>query len=201
MEHAEVNEEEAAASASTSTSSRPAPQGNLGREQILDYIVDIFLRTLEIGGYKHFVRCYKHLYKSQPELTKCIYNQFLSHLQSSVQGEIRELKEEGNLTVLFQSLDELIEGAKGRETPAWRPSGIPEEDARSVVVPYLLKQRKFLQKALKEKEKVNAKLAQTVLTGRKKIEDLQEEIRKRKEEWQAIAEEGRKVVSVLHELH
>uniref|UniRef100_A0A8D2J0Q6 Polyamine modulated factor 1 n=1 Tax=Varanus komodoensis TaxID=61221 RepID=A0A8D2J0Q6_VARKO len=151
--------------------------------------------------YQQFVKCYKRLYKAQPELTKCVYDQFVSHLQSSVQEEIQELKEEGNLTVLFESLDRLVGGAKGRETPAWRPRGVPEEDVRSGVVPYFLKQRKLLQRALKEKEEGNAQLAQAVLAGRKKMESLQEEIQKRKEAWQEIAEEGQKVVNMFDELH
>ncbi|XP_020670917.3 polyamine-modulated factor 1 [Pogona vitticeps] len=178
----------------------PASQGNLGREQILDFIVDSFLRTLETGGYHTFAKCYKRLYKAQPRLTKCVYDQFISHLQSSVREEIQELKQEGNLEALFESLDKLVEEAKGRDTLAWRPSGIPEADVRNVVVPYLLKHREFLQRALKKKEESNARLAEAVLAGRKKIADLQEEIQKRKEAWQAVAADGRKTVSTLDEL-
>uniref|UniRef100_A0A670JUA2 Polyamine modulated factor 1 n=1 Tax=Podarcis muralis TaxID=64176 RepID=A0A670JUA2_PODMU len=135
-------------------------------------------------SYHRFAKCYSRLYKVQPELTKCVYNQFIAHLQTSFREEIQDLKEEGNLSVLFKSLDELAEEAKKRSTPAWRPSGIPEEDIHSAVVPYLLKQRRFLQKAIKEKEEANSRLAEAVLAGRKRIADLQEEIRKSKEEWQ-----------------
>uniref|UniRef100_A0A8D0DVN9 Polyamine-modulated factor 1 n=1 Tax=Salvator merianae TaxID=96440 RepID=A0A8D0DVN9_SALMN len=114
--------------------------------------------------------------------------------------EIQELKDEGNLTELLGSLDKLVEEAKQRELPAWRPSGLPEEDVRSAVVPYFLKQRKYLQKALKEREEGNATLARAVLAGREKIADLHEEIRRRKEEWQATVREGREIVNTLDEL-
>ncbi|XP_042295877.1 polyamine-modulated factor 1-like [Sceloporus undulatus] len=176
------------------------PEGTPSREQVLDFIVDSFLRTLETGGFQVFAKCYRRLYKTQPRLTKCVYDQFASHLQSSIRGEIQELKAEGNLKVLFESLDKLVEGAKERETPAWRPSGVPEADVRSVVVPYLLKQREFLQKALKEKEAGNARLAEAVLAGRKKIADLQEEIERRKAEWQAVVADGRRTISTLEEV-
>lgn len=36
--------------ATAASSPLPDPQGSLGREQILDFIVDSFLRTLETGG-------------------------------------------------------------------------------------------------------------------------------------------------------
>ncbi|KAJ7307557.1 hypothetical protein JRQ81_009583 [Phrynocephalus forsythii] len=192
----------ASASASASAPSCPlaASPGSLGRQQILDFIVDSFLRTLETGGYHMFAKCYKRLYKTQPCLTKCIYDQFTSHLQNSIREEIQELKQEGNLEALLESLDKLADDAKDRVTPAWRPSGIPESDVRNVVVPYLLKQREFLRRALKDKVEGNARLAEEVATGRKKIADLQEEIQKSKEAWQAVAADGRQTVRALDEL-
>ncbi|KFV01053.1 Polyamine-modulated factor 1, partial [Pterocles gutturalis] len=100
------------------------------------------------------------------------------------QEEIQEVKEEGNLDALFNSLDKIEEEAKSQEEPAWRPSGIPEEDVRSAVVPYLLKHRAYLQKILKEKEKENRKAAESVLAGRDRIAELQQLIEARKRAWQ-----------------
>ncbi|XP_025029161.1 polyamine-modulated factor 1 [Python bivittatus] len=147
-----------------------------------------------------FTKCYSRLYKAQPEFTKCVYNQFVSHLQKSVLEEIQALKQEGNLQVLFESLDKLEKGAKDKEACAWRPSGIPEEDTRGVVVPYLLKQRKFLQKALKEKQEGNCRLAAAVVAGRERISELQQQIHKQKEDWQGIATDGRKMMKTFDEL-
>ncbi|KAL7978392.1 hypothetical protein Chor_014931 [Crotalus horridus] len=87
-----------------------APQGEVGREQTLDLVV----RQCHL-----FTKCYSHLYKAHPEFTKCVYNQFISHLQNSVQEEVQALKEEGNLPVLLDSLDKLERAAEGKEGPAW----------------------------------------------------------------------------------
>ncbi|KFW64631.1 Polyamine-modulated factor 1, partial [Pygoscelis adeliae] len=100
------------------------------------------------------------------------------------QEEIQEVKDEGNLEVLFNSLDKIVEEAKNREEPAWRPSGIPEEDVRSAMVPYLLKHRSYLRKVLKEKEEENRTVAESVLAGRYRIAELQQLIQARKRAWQ-----------------
>ncbi|KAJ6652167.1 hypothetical protein lerEdw1_013128 [Lerista edwardsae] len=156
--------------------------------------------SFPLHSYQRFATCYSRLYKAQPELTRCIYDQFLCQLQASFREEIQELRQEGNLEALFGTLDKLVEDAKDREAPAWRPSGIPEDDVRSTIAPYLLKQRRFLQKSLQEKEAANARLAEAVLAGRRRIADLQEEIQRRRADWQAIAQEGREIADGLQEL-
>ncbi|KFW94966.1 Polyamine-modulated factor 1, partial [Phalacrocorax carbo] len=100
------------------------------------------------------------------------------------QEEIQEVKDEGNLEMLFNSLDKIVEEAKNQEEPAWRPRGIPEEDVRSAMVPYLLKHRSHLRKVLKEKEEENGKVAESVLAGRDRIAELQRLIQARKHAWQ-----------------
>lgn len=65
-----------------------------------------------------------------------------------------------------------------------RPSGIPEEDIHSAMVPYLLKHQTYLRKALKEKEEENRKLAESVLAGRERISEMQQQIQNRKQAWQ-----------------
>jgi len=65
-----------------------------------------------------------------------------------------------------------------------RPSGIPEEDVRSSLVPYLLKHRAYLRKILREKEEENRKVAESVLAGRDRIAELQRLIQARKRAWQ-----------------
>ncbi|XP_060109890.1 polyamine-modulated factor 1 [Heteronotia binoei] len=193
---ADTQEEAGAVDALSSLTTREEP----GREQLFNLVVNTFLEKMEeAGSYQEFASCYNRLYKVQPELTRRIYDQYIYQLQTSFREEISDLKNEGNLEVLFRTLDKLVEEAKQRETPAWRPSGIPEQDVRSAVVPYLLKQRRILQKTLKEKEEGNAELAEVVLAGRKKIADLQKEIQKHKEEWQVIAQESREMANALDE--
>ncbi|NXI70918.1 PMF1 factor, partial [Anseranas semipalmata] len=135
-------------------------------------------------SYQRFASCYHGLYRLRPEVTRSIYEQFVSQLQASVKEEIQEVKKEGNLEELFNSLDKIVEEAKNQEEPAWRPSGIPEEDIRSAVVPYLLKHRSYLRKVLKEKEEENRKAAESVLAGRDQIAKLQQLIQARRQAWQ-----------------
>ncbi|NXK48578.1 PMF1 factor, partial [Chauna torquata] len=135
-------------------------------------------------SYRRFASCYHRFYKLQPEVTQSIYDQLITQLQASIKEEIQEVKKEGNLEELFSSLDRIVEEAKNQEEPAWRPSGIPEEDIRSALVPYLLKHRSYLQKVLKEKEEENRKVAESVLVGRDQIAKLQQMIQARRQAWQ-----------------
>ncbi|KAM6395128.1 polyamine-modulated factor 1 [Rhynochetos jubatus] len=171
-----------------------------GRAQVFATVVDTFLEKLvAAGSYQRFANCYRCFYKLQPEMTRSIYDQFISQLQASIKEEIQEVKDEGNLEVLFNSLDKIVEEAKNREEPAWRPSGIPEEDVRSAVVPYLLKHRAYLRRSLREKEEENRKVAEAVLAGRDKIAELQRLIQARKRAWQAISREQRELVLTFEE--
>ncbi|NWT44982.1 PMF1 factor, partial [Rissa tridactyla] len=163
----------------------PSVPATPGRAQVFAAVVDTFLEKLvTAGSYQRFANCYRCFYKLQPEMTRSIYDQFVSQLQTSIKEEIQEVKEEGNLEVLFNSLDKIVEEAKDHKEPAWRPSGIPEEDVRSAMVPYLLKHRSYLQKVLKEKEEENRKVAESVLAGRDRIAELQQLIQARKLAWQ-----------------
>ncbi|NXG18343.1 PMF1 factor, partial [Grallaria varia] len=163
----------------------PAVPAGPGRAQVFTTVVDAFLEELvAAGSYQKFGRCYRCFYKLQPQLTRSIYDQFISQLQSSIQEEIQELKSEGNLEGLFNSLDKIVEEAKDREGPAWRPSGIPEQDIHSALVPYLLKHRSYLRQVLRKKEEENRKVAESVLAGRDKIVELQQLIQAHKQAWQ-----------------
>ncbi|NXD28487.1 PMF1 factor, partial [Spelaeornis formosus] len=135
-------------------------------------------------SYQRFVNCYHCFYNLQPQLTRSIYDQFISQLQESIKEEIQEVQNEGNLERLFNLLDKIVEEAKDREEPAWRPSGVPEEDIRSTMVPYLLKHRSHLRRVLREKEEENKKLTESVLMGRKRIAELQQLIQDRQQAWQ-----------------
>ncbi|CAM5174824.1 unnamed protein product [Eretmochelys imbricata] len=189
-----------AAAAAGSFSSLPAQEEEPGRGQLFDTVVDAFLEKLvAAGSYQRFANCYHRFYKLQPEMTRSIYDQFISQLQTSIQEEIREIKEEGNLEELFASMDKIVEEAKNREEPAWRPSGIPEEDIHSAMVPYLLKHQTYLRKALKEKEEENRKLAESVLAGRARISEMQQQIQNRKQAWQAISKEQRELIMTFQE--
>ncbi|NWR48348.1 PMF1 factor, partial [Regulus satrapa] len=143
------------------------------------------LRSLPSSiSYQRFVSCYRCFYKLQPEVTRGIYEQFVSQLQASIKEQIQEVKKEGNLEELFSSLDKIVEEAKDREEPAWRPSGVPEQDIRSTLVPYLLKHRSHLRRALGHKREENRKAARCVQMGRERIAELQQLIQARQQAWQ-----------------
>ncbi|XP_074020664.1 polyamine-modulated factor 1 [Numenius arquata] len=192
--------EEEAAAAAVGGDGGPLAPAAPGRAQVFAAVVDTFLEKLvAAGSYQRFASCYRCFYKLQPEMTRSIYDQFVSQLQTSIKEEIQEVKDEGNLEVLFNSLDKIVEEAKNQEEPAWRPSGIPEEDVRSAMVPYLLKHRSYLRKVLKEKEEENRKVAESVLAGRDKIAELQQLIEARKHTWQAISKEQRELIMMFKE--
>lgn len=79
---------------------------------------------------------------------------------------------------------QLLSGCFTSQFVPRRPSGIPEEDIRSAMVPYLLKHRSYLRKILKEKEEENRKVAESVLAGRNRVGELQQLIQARKQAWQ-----------------
>ncbi|NWR23421.1 PMF1 factor, partial [Emberiza fucata] len=98
----------------------PAPAAAPGRSQVFSTVVDTFLEKLvAAGSYQRFVSCYRCFYKLQPQLTRSIYDQFVSQLQASIKEEIQEVKNEGNLEGLFSLLDKIVEEAKDRKEPAW----------------------------------------------------------------------------------
>ncbi|XP_062821523.1 polyamine-modulated factor 1 isoform X2 [Anolis carolinensis] len=191
---AAAKEAEAGAASSGPEGVRP------GREGVLDFVVDCALRTTEPGMKHLFAKSFRHHYKAQRRLTRCVYDRFLARFQSCVKKEIQNLKEEGNLSMLFASLDRMVEAAKGRENPAWRPSGAPEAALPAVVSPSLAKQRSFLRAALKKAQAHSARLAQAVTRGRQEIRQMQEETQQHREQWKAIAAEGRQRVNALEEV-
>ncbi|XP_056366605.1 polyamine-modulated factor 1 [Oenanthe melanoleuca] len=178
----------------------PAPAERPGRAQVFATVVDTFLEKLvAAGSYQRFVNCYRCFYKLQPQLTKSIYDQFISQLQTSIKEEIQEVKNEGNLEGLFSSLDKIVEEAKDREEPAWRPSGVPEQDVRSAMVPYLLKHRSHLRRVLRDREQEHRKVAESVLLGRDRIAELQQLIQARQQAWQEISKEHQELIMTFQE--
>ncbi|XP_040188574.1 polyamine-modulated factor 1 [Rana temporaria] len=188
--------EEAEAVPSTSgASEQPGAEETPGRLLIFNTVVDKFLEGLvEAGSYQRFARCYKKFYRLQPELTRGIYDQFVAQLHSSIKAEIQVIKEEGNLEALLDSLDKMENNAASTADIQWRPSGVPEEDLRAHLVPYLRQQREYLRKLVKEREQENAKLAQSVLAGRRKIEEMQQEILRRQQAWQKLSKSQKELI-------
>ncbi|KAM6219104.1 polyamine-modulated factor 1 [Rhynchocyon petersi] len=163
-------------------------------------MIDTFLQKLiAAGSYQRFMDCYKRFYQLQPEMTQRIYDKFITQLQTSVWEEISEIKQEGNLEAVLNALDKIVEEGKDRKEPAWRPSGIPEEDMRSVLVPYFLQQRDSLRRRVQKQEAENQQLAAAVLAGRRQVEELQLQVQARQQAWQVLHREQRELLAVLRE--
>ncbi|XP_007457962.1 PREDICTED: polyamine-modulated factor 1 isoform X1 [Lipotes vexillifer] len=176
------------------------PGTTISRVKLFDTMVDTFIQKLvAAGSYQRFTDCYKCFYQLQPEMTQRIYDKFVTQLQTSIQEEISEIKAEGNLKAVLNALDAIVEGRKDCEEPAWRPSGIPEKDLCSAVVPYFLQQRDALQRRVQKQEAENRQLADAVLAGRRQVEELQLQGQARQQAWQALHREQKELVAVLRE--
>ncbi|XP_019663236.1 polyamine-modulated factor 1 isoform X2 [Ailuropoda melanoleuca] len=149
--------------------------------------------------FQRFTDCYRRLHQLQPEMTQRIYDKFITQLQTSVREEISEIKAEGNLEAVLNTLDKIVEEGKDRTEPAWRPSGIPAEDLRSALAPYLRQQRDALRRRVHRQEAENRQLAEAVLAGRGRVEELRQQGRARQQAWQALRREQRELVGVLGE--
>ncbi|XP_053764784.1 solute carrier family 25 member 44 isoform X1 [Panthera pardus] len=149
--------------------------------------------------YQRFTDCYKRLYQLQPEMTQRIYDKFITQLQTSVREEISEIKAEGNLEAVLNALDKIVEDRKDQEEPAWRPSGNPEADLRSALVPYFRQQRDALQRHVRKQEAENRRLAEAVVAGRQQVQELQRRGQARQQAWQALHREQKELVAVLGE--
>ncbi|XP_052526777.1 polyamine-modulated factor 1 isoform X2 [Tympanuchus pallidicinctus] len=175
--------------------------GGPGRAALLAAVVDAFLeKLLAAGSYERFAHCYRRFYRAQPHVTRSIHEQLLAQLRTAVTEEIQEVKKEGNLEELFRALDAIVEESRGSEEPAWRPSGIPEADARSALVPFLLKQRCFLSRELSRGREENRAAAAAVLEGRERIAALRRDIAERRAAWQALSREQRALTAALQPL-
>ncbi|XP_026951145.1 polyamine-modulated factor 1 isoform X1 [Sagmatias obliquidens] len=176
------------------------PGTTISRVKLFDTMVDTFIQKLvAAGSYQRFTDCYKCFYQLQPEMTRRIYDKFVTQLQTSIQEEISEIKAEGNLEAVLNALDAIVEGSKDCEEPAWRPSGIPEKDLCSAVVPYFLQQRDALQRRVQKQEAENRQLADAVVAGRRQVEELQLQGQARQQAWQALHREQKELVAVLRE--
>ncbi|XP_072214587.1 polyamine-modulated factor 1 isoform X1 [Excalfactoria chinensis] len=177
--------------------------GAPGRAELMAAVVEAFSeRLLAAGSYERFAHSYRRFYRALPHVTRSIHQQFVEQLRAAVTEEIQEVKKEGNLEQLLRALDRIEEEARGCQQPACarslrRPSGIPEADARSALVPFLLKQRGFLRRALSDAQKENGAAAAAVRDGRERIEALRRSIAERAEAWKALSGEQQQLTAAL----
>ncbi|XP_033927045.1 polyamine-modulated factor 1 [Melopsittacus undulatus] len=170
------------------------------RTELLSTVVDAFLEKLTAAGsFQRFSSCYRGFCRLRPELTGSVHSQFVPQLRDSIRAEFREVMEEANLEAVLNHLDGIVEDGEPQEEPAWRPSGIPEDDARSALVPSLLQHRSCLLRALRTKQEENRKAAESVLEGRGRIRELQEQIQAHRQGWKALNEKQQELILSLQE--
>ncbi|KAG9334687.1 hypothetical protein JZ751_007222 [Albula glossodonta] len=174
---------------STSTENKSdvsEPRGN--RLKLFNKVMEKSLqKVIADSSFHRFAKTFHPFYKQKPQLTEVIHKQFVSELERSIQDDITQIMDEGNLQCKLEELDRLEEAAKESTEPAWRPSGVPEQDLCSFVMPYYLQQREYLRRELKKLQKENAALAQKVRAGRERIAQSEQLIASGVEEWRASA--------------
>uniref|UniRef100_A0A3P8VJ32 Si:dkey-6i22.5 n=1 Tax=Cynoglossus semilaevis TaxID=244447 RepID=A0A3P8VJ32_CYNSE len=130
-----------------------------------------------------FASTFRQVYTKNPQRMESIYKQFIEDVKKAIQEDIDRLIEEGRLEVKLNELDKLERAAKNKTEPAWRPSGVPEEDLCSFLIPYYQKQEKYMQRELKKIQDENAALAQKVQAGRENIARTENHISNVVDEW------------------
>ncbi|XP_052006101.1 polyamine-modulated factor 1-like [Xyrauchen texanus] len=152
---------------------------------------------VENASFNRFSHYFQPLSAQNPQLTEAMHKQFVSQLQILVQKEIASVIEEGDLQVKLEELDKLEELVKDASEPAWRPTGIPEQDVCSDLVTNYKKQEEYMCLQLKKLQKENTLLAQKVQAGRETITQTEQHISTAVEEWRASIEDLETFVSTL----
>ncbi|XP_074530646.1 polyamine-modulated factor 1 [Halichoeres trimaculatus] len=152
-------------------------------------------RFIQHVSFKRFASTFRPLYQKNPQRMESIHKQFIEELQGAIKEDISRLIEEGRLELKLNELDELEKTAKNNPDPAWRPSGIPEQDLCSFLVPYYQKQEAYMRLELKKIQAENAALAQKVQAGRESIAQTDNHIHAAVEEWKASVTEFERMAS------
>ncbi|KAM3867152.1 polyamine-modulated factor 1 [Diretmus argenteus] len=186
------------------TSASTGAEAPRGRLKLFNKVMEKCLTKL-IGdaSFHRFANTFHPFYKKNPQICKRnpqvmeqIHKNFIEDLQRLIQEDINVLVDEGQLECKLVELDELEKAAKNTD-PAWRPSGVPEQDLCSFVMPYYQKQEVFLRQKLKKIQAENAALAQRVQAGRETIAQTEQRIATAADEWKASVRENQRLASPL----
>ncbi|XP_070819146.1 polyamine-modulated factor 1 [Chaetodon trifascialis] len=154
-------------------------------------------KVIEHASFNRFASTFRPLYKKNPQRMESIHKQFIEELRRTIQEDIGRLIEEGQLELKLNELDKLESAAKNSPSPAWRPSGDPEQDFSSFLMPYYKKQEAYMQLELKKIQAENAALAQKVQAGRESITQTEHHISTAVDEWKASVTEFERLASSL----
>ncbi|XP_069550674.1 polyamine-modulated factor 1 [Brachyistius frenatus] len=154
-------------------------------------------KFMEHASFNRFASMFRPLCKKNPQKMESIHKQFIEELRRTVQEDISRLIEEGLLEFKLKELDKLESAAKNNTDPAWRPSGVPEQDFCSFLMPYYQKQETYMRLELKKIRAENAALAQQVQAGRESVAQTEHSISTAVNEWKASVTEFERMASSL----
>ncbi|XP_031158970.1 polyamine-modulated factor 1 [Sander lucioperca] len=154
-------------------------------------------KFIDHASFNRFASTFRPLYKKNPQRMESIHKQFIEEMRKTIQEDISRLIEEGRLEFKLNELDKLESAAKNNGDPAWRPSGVPEQDLCSSLVPYFQKQEAYMRLELKKIQAENATLAQKVQAGRESVAQTEHRISTAVDEWKASVTEFERLASSL----
>ncbi|XP_047440688.1 polyamine-modulated factor 1 [Mugil cephalus] len=173
-------------------------KSQFNRLKLFDKVMQTSLnKYIEHASFNRFVSIFRPLYKKNPQRMESIHKQFIEELKKTIQEDINRLIEEGRLEFKLNELDKLERAAKNNADPAWRPSGVPEQDFCSFLMPYYQKQEAYMRLELKKIQQENAALAQKVQGGRERIAQTEHLISTAVDEWKSTASEFQRLTSSL----
>ncbi|XP_030594403.1 polyamine-modulated factor 1 [Archocentrus centrarchus] len=168
------------------------------RMKLFDKVMQKSLnKFIEDASFNRFVSMFHPLYSKNPQRMESIHKQFIEELRRTIQEDLNKLIEEGQLELKLNELDKLERAAKDSPDPAWRPSGVPEQDFCSLLMPYYQKQEAYMRRELKKIQAENAALAQKVQSGRESIAQTENRISATIDEWKASVTEFERLASSL----
>ncbi|XP_029368836.1 polyamine-modulated factor 1 [Echeneis naucrates] len=170
----------------------------INRMKLFDKVIQKSLeKFINHASFNRFAHSFCPLHKKDPQRMESIHKQFIEELRRSIQDDISRLIEEGWLEVKLNELDKLERAAKNNPGPAWRPSGVPEQDFCSYLMPYYQKQEAYMRLELKKIKAENAALAQKAQDGRENIAQTENRISAAVDEWKASVTEFERLASSL----
>ncbi|XP_075960063.1 polyamine-modulated factor 1 isoform X1 [Anarhichas minor] len=178
------------------------PEDTAARYKRLKLFDKVMQKSLEKfidhASFNRFASTFRPLYKKNPQRMESIHKQFIEELQRTIQEDISRLIEEGRLEIKLNELDQLESAAKKKADPAWRPSGVPEQDFCSFLMPYYQKQENYMRQELKKIQAENAALSQKAQAGRESLAQTEFRISTTVDEWKASVTEFERLASSLY---
>ncbi|KAL6117612.1 pmf1 [Pungitius sinensis] len=191
---------EATGEASSQICKRPEEtEARFKRRKLFDKVMQKSLeKFIEHASFNRFASTFRPLYKKNPQRMESIHKQFIAELQRTIQEDLSRLIDEGRLDFKLNELDQLEAAAKNNAEPAWRPSGVPEQDFCSFLMPYYKKQENYMRQELKKIKAENAALSQKAQAGRESLGQTEHRISTTVDEWKASVTEFERMASSLH---